>query len=101
MGNKTRTPRLVKIRNHLPHAGNSSRHAANHVVLIAVVDSHVRISRPDQHRIDSSVALFQIVEIAIDGVAVGDGIIEIAVLHHHLGLEETGLCPLECGEVVA
>src|SRR5271169_5309863 len=37
----------VKIGDHLAHAGDSARHAPNHIVLVAIVDSHVGIGRPD------------------------------------------------------
>ena len=91
----------MEVRNHLPHARNTSWHGADHVVLVAVVDSHVRIRGPDQHRIDSAVSLFQIIEITIHRVAVRDRIVEITVFDHHLRLKKAGLRPLECRQVVA
>ena len=90
----------MEIGDHLPHAGDASRHAADQVVLVAVIDAHVRIGGPDQHRVDSAIALLQIIEIAIDGVLVRDRIVEIAVLHHHLRLNEAGLRPLQRGQVI-
>ena len=56
----------------------------------------------DQTRtaVDAAVALVEVVEVAVDGVAAGDGVVEIAVLDHHLGLDEAGLGPLEGGELV-
>ena len=81
---------MMKVANHLPHSGHSARHAADQIVLVAVIDAHVRIGRPDQHRVDSAVALFQIIEIAIDGVLARDRIVEVAVLNHHLRLNEAG-----------
>ena len=90
----------MEVRNHLLHAGDAARHAANQVVLIAIVDSHVWICRPDQDGIDSAVPLFEIVEVTIDGVLAGDRIVEVAILNHHLRLHETGLRPLQCGQIV-
>ena len=52
----------VEICDHLLHPGHASGHGANHVVLISVIDAHVRIGGPDKHRVDSSISLFQIVE---------------------------------------
>ena len=59
----------MKVGDHLPHALDAARHGLDHLKLVAIVDPHVRIGRPHQHRIDAAVALFQIVEIAVDGVA--------------------------------
>ena len=94
-------PAMMEIRNHLPHARYAARHGADHIVLVAVVDSHVRIRGPDEHRINSAVSLFQVIEVTIYRVAVRHRIVEITVLHHHLRLEKAGLGPLECGQVVA
>src|SRR5579859_7094380 len=91
----------MEVRNHLAHARNASRHRPDQVVLVAVIDPHIGIGRPDQNRVNSAVSFFQIVEIAIDGVAVRYRIVEIAVLYHHLWLEETGLGPLKCRHIVA
>ena len=91
----------MKVRNHLFHTGNASRHGINHVELIAVVDTHVRIGRPNQHRVNSSVSGLQIVEISIHRVLPGDRVIEIAVLHHHLRLNEAALSPLQGRNLVA
>ena len=68
IGNSTRTPRRWKSATICFTPGNAAGHAANHVVLIAVVDPHVRIGRPDQHGIDAAIALLKIVKIAVDGV---------------------------------
>ena len=90
----------MKIGDHLPNSRDPAGHAANHVMLIAVVDSHVRIGRPDQYRIDPSISLLQIIEITVHGIAMCDRIVEVAIFHHHLRLEETGLRPLQSGEVI-
>jgi hypothetical protein len=57
MGKQDAHSPAVKVVNHLANARNAARHRANHVVLIPVVDAHVRIGRPDEHGIDSAVAL--------------------------------------------
>ncbi len=85
---------LMEVGDHLPHACHTSRHAADQVMLIAIVDAHVRISGPDQNRVDATVALVQIIEIAVHRVLVRHWIVKITVLHHHLRLKKTGLCPL-------
>ncbi len=70
-------------------------------MLVPVVGSHVRISGPDQHGIDPAVSFLQIIEVPIHGIATGNRIVKIPILHHHLRLEETRLRPLEYGQVVA
>ncbi len=87
----------MKVGDHLFHAFDAAGHGAHHVVLIAVVDAHVRIGRPDENRIDAAVSLLEVVEIAIDRVLAGDRIVEVAVVHHHLRLNEAGLGPLQFG----
>src|SRR5713226_2930446 len=66
----------IEVGNHLLHAGDTSGHAANHVVLIAVIDTKVRVGRPDQDSIDSAVPLFEIVEVTLNGVLARDGIVK-------------------------
>ncbi len=85
----------MKVRNHLPHAGNAARHRAHHIQLVPIVDPHVGISRPDQHSIDPAIALVQVIQIAVDCVLPRHRIIEIPVMHHHLRLKETRLRPFE------
>src|SRR5208283_6078121 len=79
----------MEVGDHLLHAGNTTGHAANHVVLISVVNSHVRVSWPDQNRINTAVAFLEVVEVSVYGVLPWDGIIEEPILHHHLGLHKT------------
>ena len=38
---------VMEVGDHLLHAGNASRHAADQVVLIPVVDSHIGVGRPN------------------------------------------------------
>src|SRR6201987_5994591 len=76
----------MEVRNHLAHARYATRHGADHVVLVAVVDSHVRVRRPDDHGVYSAVSLLEIIKITVDRVAVRYWVVEIAVLHHHLRL---------------
>ena len=78
----------MKISNHLPHAFHAAGHRAHHILLVPVVDSHVWIGGPDEHGVDAAVALFQVVEITVNGVFSGDWIVEVAVMHHHLRLNE-------------
>ena len=91
----------MEVRNHLSHARNAARHAANQVMLIPVVDPHIRMGRPDQHRVDSPVPPLQIVHVPVHGVVPRHRIVEVAILNHHLRLNETGLRPLERRKVVA
>src|SRR5579872_7433687 len=70
-------------------------------MLVAVVDPHVGISWPDQHRIDAAEALLQVIEIAVDSVFACDRIVEVAILDHHLRLNEARLGPLQRWHVVA
>src|ERR1700728_585710 len=86
--------------NHLLHTGNTSGHAANHLMLIAIIDSHVWVRWPDQTRLNSTITLFEIVKITIHGVLACDRIIKIPVLNHHLRLHETRLCPLQRGQII-
>ena len=53
----------MKVSNHLPHAGDTSGHRADEVELVAIVDSHVRIRRPDQYRINTTVSFIKVIEI--------------------------------------
>ena len=78
----------VKIRHHLAHAGDAARHGADHVQLIAVVDAQIGIGGPDEHRIDAAIALLEIVQIAVHRVFAARRIVEVAILHHHLRLDE-------------
>ena len=80
---------------------DAAGHGANHVLLIAIVDAHIWIGRPDEHRVDAAVTLLEIVEVAIDRVLAGDGVVEVAVVHHHLRLNEAGLGPLKRGHCIA
>ena len=75
-------------------------HVVEQVELVAVVDANVRINRPDEHRIDAAVALVEIVQIAVDGVARANRIVEVAVLDHHLRLDKTALRPLQFRAIV-
>jgi hypothetical protein len=90
----------MEVGNHLPYPGNTSRHAANHVVLIPIVDSHVRVGWPDQDRINTAVALLKVVKVPVHGVLPRDGIIKVPILNHHLGLHETRLRPFQGGQIV-
>ena len=101
MGNSTRTPRRWKSATIWRTPSTPPGMDSNHVELVAIVDAHVGIGGPDQHRVDAAIALLEIVEIAIDGVLAGDGIVEVAILHHHLRLDEAGLRPLERGQIIA
>lgn len=67
----------MEIGDHLFHAGNATGHTANHVVLVAVIDAHVRVGRPDQDGVDPAVSLLEIVDITVDGVLAQDGIIKV------------------------
>src|SRR5207248_6379480 len=85
----------MKIRHHLPDTGQSSWQGVHHVVLVAPVDADIAIHRPNQHAVDSAVTLFHIIEVTVYRVFARNRIVEIAVLDHHLRLDETTLGPLE------
>ena len=51
----------------------------------------LRIRVPDQDRVDTSVTFLEVVKITVHRIAASDEIIEVAVLDHHLGLDETRL----------
>src|SRR6266481_2486242 len=88
-GEENANAALVKIRDHLTYSGDASWHAANHVVLVAVVDAYVGISRPDQDGIDSSETLHRVIDVPVNRIPVRDRIVKKAVLDHHLRLNET------------
>ena len=58
----------MEIRNHLLQPFHAAGHGTHHVVLIAIVDAHVGIGRPDEHRVDSAIAFVQVIEVTIDRV---------------------------------
>ena len=90
----------MEVGDHVLHTGNASGHASNHVVLISIVNSHVRVSWPDQNRINAAVAFLKVIKVSVYGVLPCDGIIKEPVLHHHLGLHETRLRPQQGGQIV-
>src|ERR1700677_1798617 len=85
----------VKVRDHLLDAGRTPRHRENHVKLIAVIDSKVRVYRPNEYGIDSSVASGDVIGIPVHRILTRRGVIQIAVLYNCLWLDETRLCPLQ------
>src|SRR5579875_58863 len=85
----------MEIRYHLFDAGEATWHAHDHVELIAVVNAHVRISRPNKYCINTTVAPFQIVKVTVYSVFFCHRIMEVAILHHHLRLNKTALFPLQ------
>ena len=91
----------MEVGNHLAHTINAAGHGLNHLKLVAVVDPHVWIGSPDEHRINAAVALFYIVEVAIDSVTASQLIVEIAIVNHHLRLHKARLGPAECRHLVA
>src|SRR6266702_6406213 len=70
-------------------------------MLVSVVDACVWINRPHEYRIDATVTLLKIIEIAVNRVFPGDGIVQIAIMHHHLGLYKAVLGPLKLRQIVA
>ena len=66
----------MEVGNHLRTPATPPGMAADQVVLIAIVDAHIRISRPDQDGIDAAVALFEIVEVSVHRVLARDRIVE-------------------------
>ena len=90
----------VKIGDHLSEASEPAGHVAQEVELVAIVDADVGIDGPEQHAIDAAVAMVEIGEEAVDGVAAGLGVVEVAVFHHGLRLDEAALGPLQFGALV-
>ena len=70
-------------------------------MLVAIIDAHIRVSRPDEHSVDAAKPLLQIIEVAVDGIFAGDRIIEISLLDHHLRLDKGRLCPLESRQFIS
>src|SRR5487761_1081848 len=91
----------MKISHHLTHTLHTARHRAHHILLISIVDTHIRIGSPYEHSIDAPIAFLQIIEIPIYGVLAGDWIVEVTIEHHHLWLDETGLCPFQSAPFIA
>jgi len=77
----------MKISHHLFDAFYAAWHRSHHIMLVARVDTHVGIRRLDKHGIDSAISLFEIIQVTINGVLARNRIIEIAILHHQLGLQ--------------
>ena len=90
----------MEIFNHLPEPCRAARHVHQQVVLVAVVNADVRVGVPDENGINSPVALFEIVEVAVHGEAACHWVVESAILDHHLRLDEARLSPLELGAVI-
>ncbi len=62
---------------------------------VAIVDADVRIHGPDQHAVYAAVARVQIIQIPVDRIFTLDGIVEVALLDHHLRLDKIALRPLK------
>jgi hypothetical protein len=78
----------MKVGNHLANTFNAARHGAHHVQLIAVIDTHVGVGGPNEYGVNAPIALIEIVEVAVDSISMSYGIVEIAIVHHHLRLNE-------------
>ena len=76
-------------------------HGPHHVLLVAIIDAHVGIGRPDKYAVDSAISLLEVIQIAIHRVLACQRIVEITVMHHHLRLEKTRLRPLDNRKRVA
>src|SRR6185437_16810643 len=70
-------------------------------MLVPVVDSYIWIYRPNEHCIDAAVTLLKIIEIAVDCIFPRNGIVQIAIMHHHLGLYKAVLGPLKLRQTVS
>jgi len=66
----------LKVADHFPDTFNAARQITQQVVLIAIIDADIRVDGPEQHGIDSAVALRHIFQIAIDRVFSRDRIIK-------------------------
>ena len=85
----------VEVVDRAAKALQPARQAARQVELVAVVHPDVGVHAPQQHAVQAAEARFQIIKVAVDGVAARDGIVEVAVLHHHLRMHEVALRPLQ------
>src|SRR5580704_2396814 len=91
----------MEVIHHFAHTWGAARQGTNQVVLIAVINPHVRIGGPDEDRIDATNSVLQIVKVAIDRVFAGYRIIKISLLDHHLRLHEGRAGPLESRQSVS
>ena len=83
----------VKLFHSFAHLRHAPGQVAKQIVLIAAVDTQVRISRPQQHAVDASVALIQVREVTVHRVLQRARIVEEAIVNHHLRLNKTRLRP--------
>src|SRR6266849_102996 len=90
----------MEVGYHSAHAFDAPWQIPEQVVLVATVDSDIRIGVPNEHAIDATVAQLQIVQIAIDSVLERCGIKEEEVVNHHLRLDKARLRPLEFRTVI-
>jgi len=90
----------MKILDHRADPGQATRHGADHIELISIVDAHVGISRPDEDSVDAAIPLVKIVQVPIDCVFLRDRIVEVAVVHHHLRLDERRASPLQSRQLI-
>ena len=58
-------------------------------MLVAIIDAHVGISRPDENGVDPAKSLLKIIKVAVNCIFARNGIIEISILNHHLRLDKT------------
>ena len=90
----------MKVLDHVVDACDSARHVAQQIILVAAVDTDVGVCVPGQHRVNAAVTLLKIVEVTVHRIPACSRVVEVAVLDHHLGLNEGCLCPLEFRTIV-
>ena len=91
----------MEVIHHFAHTWNAARHGADQVVLVAIIDAHIRIGRPDKNCIDAAKSLLEIIEVAVNRVFAGNRIIEISLLDHHLRLDKGRLRPFESRQLIS
>src|SRR3954453_8254818 len=64
-------------------------------MLVAIIDSHVGIGLPNEDAINSAIASVEVIEVTIHCVPASNRIVKVSIMHHHLGLDKTGLRPLK------
>ena len=90
----------MELINHTAHAGDATGEIAQHIKLIAVVNSEVGIDMPDQNRVDGSNAALGFGKKTVDSVLALLGIVETAIPNEKLHLRKDALRPLQVGAVV-
>mmetsp|Transcript_15537 Transcript_15537/g.31695 ORF Transcript_15537/g.31695 Transcript_15537/m.31695 type:complete len:212 (-) Transcript_15537:307-942(-) len=91
---------FVEIANQLFQAFESSGQAGVHVVLVAIIDANVWVSRPYQHTVHSAVPRRDVLKELVHRVLIRFPVVQELVVHHDLRLHEVSPVSLNCVQVV-